>query len=254
MRILVLGAGVAGVATAYNLQVQGHEVTVVERRSGPGLETSFANAGHMCPSYATPWAAPGMKAKSARWIAASWFLRQDTPLRFRPRLDSHQWRWLSRWLGECTAERYVTNKARMGRIARYSHFQLRHLRDRLKLDYQQTLRGNLQVFRDQQGLDQAGLAARVLADSGVPHRLLDTAECLAIEPALARSAICGGLHLPEDETGDAHAFTRQVANWLGEHGVAFRYNTTVTGLDAVGGRIERVMTNDAPLTADAYVV
>ena len=171
MRVLVLGAGVAGVATAYFLHQQGHEVIVVDRQAGPALETSFANAGHMCPSYATPWAAPGMKIKAAKWIAAAWLLRHDTPLRYTPRIDPHQWRWLRRWLGECNAERYAANKARMGRIARYSHAQLVVLRQHLGLAYEETTRGNLQVFRDQAGLDNAGLAARVLHESrGTPRR------------------------------------------------------------------------------------
>jgi D-amino-acid dehydrogenase len=254
MRVLVLGAGVAGVATAYFLHQQGHEVTVVDRQAGPALETSFANAGHMCPSYATPWAAPGMKLKAAKWIAAAWLLRHDTPLRYTPRLDPHQWRWLRRWLGECNAERYAANKARMGRIARYSHAQLVTLRERLGIAYQQTTRGNLQVFRDQAGLDNAGLAARVLRDNDVPHQLMNVDACLTFEPAMARETIAGGLLLPRDETGDCRMFTERLAGWLAAQGVAFRYATTVSDVRAASGRIAAIATSAGVLSADAYVV
>lgn len=254
MRVLVLGAGVAGVATAYFLHQQGHEVTVVDRQAGPGLETSFANAGHMCPSYATPWAAPGIKIKAAKWIAAAWLLRHDTPLRYTPRIDPHQWRWLRRWLGECNAERYAANKSRMGRIARYSHAQLVTLRERLGLSYQQTTRGNLQVFRDQAGLDNAGLAARVLLENDVPHQLMDVDACLAFEPALARESITGGLLLPRDETGDCHLFTEGLAGWLATQGVTFRYITSVSTVRAESGRIAAIATAAGTLSADAYVM
>ncbi len=254
MRVLVLGAGVAGVATAYYLHAQGHSVTVVDRQSGPARETSFANAGHVCPSYATPWAAPGMKMKSMKWIAAAWLLRQDTPLRYTPRLDPHQWRWLARWLGECNVARYAANKARMGRIARYSHAQLVTLRERLGISYEQTTRGNLQVFRDQAGLDNAGLAAQVLKDNGVDHQLMNVDECLAFEPALARSAIAGGLLLPCDETGNCQLFTQHLAEWLKTQGVIFRYDTAITCLRSDAGRLSAVETATGTLSADAYVL
>ena len=254
MRVLVLGAGVAGVATAYFLHTQGHEVTVLDRQAGPALETSFANAGHMCPSYATPWAAPGMKLKAARWIAAAWLLRHDTPLRYTPRIDPHQWRWLKRWLGECNAERYAANKARMGRIARYSHAQLVTLREHLGISYQQTTRGNLQVFRDQAGLDNAGLAARVLQQSDVPHQLMNVDACLAFEPALARDAIAGGLLLPRDETGDCRMFAEGLAGWLAARGVSFRYNTSALTMRSESGRIAAIATSAGTLSADAYVM
>lgn len=254
MRVLVLGAGVAGVATAYHLHTQGHEVTVVDRQAGPALETSFSNAGHVCPSYATPWAAPGMKGKAARWITRAWFLGADTPLRFTPRLDPHQWKWLVRWLGECEAARFAINKARMGRIARYSHTQLKLLREKLGLDYEQTVQGNLQVFRDQAGIDHARLAAKVLADSGVPHQLMGVEECMTREPGLARDQIAGGLMMPADETGNCHLFTTRLADWLQSEGVTFRYGTSVRGLVAERQAITSVATSAEAITADAFVL
>jgi D-amino-acid dehydrogenase len=254
MRVAVLGAGVAGIATAYYLREAGHEVTVVERQPAAALETSYANAGHVCPSYATPWAAPGMRWKSAKWSMQAW-MGMETALKFTPRLDAHQWNWLKRFLGECDARRYAVNKARMGRIARYSHAQLKALRERLSIDYEQTMLGNLQVFRDQAGVDNAQLGARVLAEAGVPHRLMSVDECIAFDPALAgaRRLIAGGLLMPADETGNCQLFTTRLAQWLGENGVTFRYSTPIKNLgnsrDAVA-----VALADGPLAADAYVL
>ena len=254
MKVAVLGAGVAGIASAYHLLEQGHEVTVIERQSGAAQETSFSNAGHVCPSYATPWAAPGMKTKAAQWIAAAWLLGRDTPIKYTPRLDSHQWRWLARWLGECNAQRYAVNKARMGRIARYSHAQLKTIRAKLNLDYEQTTIGNLQVFRDQAGLDGAQLASRVLTEADVPHQLMTADQCAAHEPALARDQIAGGMLLPADETGNCQLFTASLARWLQERAVQFLYSTRIDGLRAEGGVITAVVTSGGALSFDAVVL
>ncbi len=254
MKVAVLGAGVAGIATAYHLHERGHEVTVIERQSGAALETSFSNAGHVGPSYATPWAAPGMKRKAAKWIAASWLLRHDTPIKYTLRFDPHQWSWLARWLGECNAQRYLVNKARMGRIARYSHAQMKTIRAKLNLDYEQTTRGNLQVFRDQAGVDNAQLAARVLKEAGVPHQLMTADQCAAYEPALARDQIAGGLLMPADETGNCQLFASCLAAWLQQQGVTFRYSTSIEGLRAEGDTLASVATSAGALTFDAYVL
>ena len=124
MKVIVLGAGVIGSACAYYLSKAGHEVTVVDRRSGPALETSFGNAGGVCPGFAGPWAAPGMPLKVVRWLFA-----QHAPLMLRPRLDLRQWRWLAAFVANCTSERFAVNKARMQRIAHYSKACLVQLRD-----------------------------------------------------------------------------------------------------------------------------
>jgi len=108
MRVMVLGAGVIGTSSAYYLAKSGHEVVVVDRRSGPALETSFANAGGICPGFAGPWAAPGMPTNIVRWL-----FTRHAPLVLRPRFDPHQWRWLIRFLRNCSAERFARNKARM---------------------------------------------------------------------------------------------------------------------------------------------
>lgn len=255
MHIIVLGAGIVGVTTAYFLHEKGYTVTVVDRQPDIAAETSVGNAGHVCPSYATPWAAPGMKGKSLKWSLQSW-LGMESALRFTPRLDTHQWQWLRQFLSQCNAERYAVNKARMGRLARYSHTQLKTIRERLDIQYEQTSGGNLQLFRTQEGLDNAGLAAQVLAEAGVAYQLLDAAGCVAFDPALraASDQLVGGMLLPQDETGNCPLFARALGSWLQTQGVTFRMSTTVQGIETAGGTISGIRTDAGVLQADAYVL
>jgi D-amino-acid dehydrogenase len=250
MKVLVLGAGVIGTACAYYLARAGHEVTVVDRQPGPALETSFANAGGVCPSFAGPWAAPGMPLKVMRWLFA-----RHAPLMLRPRFDAAQWRWLAAFLRNCTAERFAHNKARMQRIAHYSKACLIALREETGITYDHGSGGVLQIFRTGEELEGGQRAARVLESFDVPHRLVDAREARRIEPALSDTTpIAGALHLPADETGDCHLFTRRLAEALQQRGVAFRFNTTVERLVVNGGRLEGVVTDQGTLTADATVV
>lgn len=255
MHIIVIGAGIVGVTTAYFLHEKGYTVTVVDRQPEVAAETSVGNAGHVCPSYATPWAAPGMKGKSLKWSLQSW-LGMESALRFTPRLDRHQWRWLGQFLSQCNAERYAVNKARMGRLARYSHTQLKDIRERLGIEYEQTTVGNLQLFRTQEGMDNAGLAARVLAEAGVAYELLDADACVAFDPALraARDQLVGGMLLPQDETGNCPLFARALADWLQTQGVSFVLGTSVQQIEYAGGAVTGLRTANGMLKADAYVV
>jgi D-amino-acid dehydrogenase len=251
MKVVVLGAGVIGTTCAHYLSEAGFEVAVLDRRSGPAQETSFANAGGICPGFAGPWAAPGMLGKIAGWLG-----RRDAPLSLRPTFDPHQWAWLLRFARNCTAERFRTNKERMQRIAHYSKACLVALRHDTGISYDGGTGGVLQLFRNQQDLDGAAQAARVLASFGVAHQIVDAAEIRAIEPALAGSglAFAGGLHLPQDETGDCHLFTTRLAERLRERGVSFHFDTTAERLVVEGDALRGVMTNHGLLQADAYVM
>src|SRR5262245_59354743 len=177
MRVMVLGAGVIGMSCAYYLARAGHEVTVVERQGGPALVTSFANAGGICPGFAGPWAAPEMPSKIARWLLA-----RHAPVVVRPRLDPHQWRWLLRFVCNCSAERFARNKARMQRIAHYSKACLKELRAETGIAFDHGTGGVLQLFRTEAELAGAEKSARVLAQFGIAHRFADARDVLAIEP------------------------------------------------------------------------
>ncbi|HSK40062.1 MAG TPA: FAD-dependent oxidoreductase, partial [Arenibaculum sp.] len=251
MKVIVLGAGVIGVTTAHYLRELGHEVTVVDRNSGPAMETSFGNAGGVCPGFAGPWAAPGMPLKVAKWM-----FQPSAPLLFRPRMDPRQWTWLAQFLANCSQERFALNKERMQRIAQYSKTCLVRLREDTRIAYDNETSGVLQLFRTQSELDGGARSAAVLERFGIAHRIVDRREALAIEPALARSRadFAGGLHLPDDETGDCHIFTRRLSALLERRDVRFSFDTAVLGLNGSGERIDGVRTNRGVMTADAYVV
>src|SRR3977135_4135489 len=171
MRVMVLGAGVIGTSCAYYLLKAGHDVVVLDRQSGPALETSFANAGGICPGFAGPWAAPGTAAKVARWLFAC-----HAPIVWRPRLDPYQWRWLFQFLRNCTPERFARHKARRQRIAHYSKACLKDLRADTGITFDHGTSGVLQVFRTEEELAAAESSARVLAEFGVAHSIVDAQE------------------------------------------------------------------------------
>ncbi len=251
MRVLVLGGGVVGVASAYYLARAGHQVTVLDRQPAAGLETSFANAGQVSPGYSAPWAAPGIPLKAMKWL-----MMRHRPLVLWPSLEPRLYGWLAQMLANCTEEAYRRNKGRMVRLAEYSRDVLRELRRETGIAYDHREKGTLQLFRTQKQLDHVAEDTGVLDAYGVAYEVLDPAGCVAAEPALARVSgrLAGGLRLPGDETGDAHQFTQRLAGICARRGVAFRYGVTVAGLRHEGGRITGVETGTGEvLQADAYV-
>jgi len=216
MHVIVIGAGVIGVCSAWYLREAGFDVTVVERRAAPAQESSFGNAGVIAPGYVTPWAAPGMPGKVLRNLFAS-----TSPVLFHPSADPAMWRWIARWLGECTLERYRVNKLRMQRLAFYSRECLHALRGKLEIDYEQS-QGYLQLFRTRRDLALAEPALALLREHKVPHRLVDADGCRGIEPGLTTDTpLAGGLHLPEDESGNCPMFVRRLRTLAEAAGVRF---------------------------------
>jgi D-amino-acid dehydrogenase len=251
MRVVVLGSGVVGVASAWYLARAGHEVTVLDRQPAPGMETSFANAGQVSPGYSAPWAAPGIPVKALKWL-----MMRHRPLVLWPRLDGGLYLWLAKMLGNCTEAAYGVNKARMVRLAEYSRDCLRDLRAETGIAYDERSKGTLQLFRTQKQLDAVQADIAVLRESGVPHALLDAAGCATKEPALAAvtGKYVGGLHLPGDETGDAFLFTQRLAALATAAGVRFRHGVTISGLTTEAGAVTGVETDQGRVTADRYVV
>ncbi|WP_175721448.1 D-amino acid dehydrogenase [Burkholderia anthina] len=263
MHVIVLGAGVIGVATAWHLREAGCDVTVIEREADVAQATSLGNAGVIAPGYVTPWAAPGMPGKILKYL-----FKPASPLIFRPTLDAAQWRWIARWLRECEFERFRVNKQRMQRIAYYSRACLHAFRERHPFDYGAS-RGYLQLLRGAFDVEMVQPALKVLRDAGIAFRELDAAGCTAIEPGLrwARQVPVGGIYLPDDEAGDCARFTRELRALCEASGVTFRFRTEIRALDVAGGRVRGVRTaaageraendstaRDTTLAADAIVV
>ena len=254
MRILVLGAGIVGTTSAWYLRAAGHEVTVVDRQSAAGLETSFANGGQISVSHAEPWANPHVLPRLIKWLG-----RDDAPLRWRWRADMAQWNWGLRFLRECLPGRTEANIAAIVRLALYSRQQLQNLRQQLNLEYDQLQRGILHIYTNPEELARAVEAGRIMARYGLERQLLDTAGCLAIEPALQACAeqLLGGDYTASDESGDAHRFTQALAAQAANAGVDFLFETKIERIAAAGGRVAGVVVSNsagpALLTADAYV-
>ena len=251
MKIVILGAGVIGTTTAYYLALRGHEVTVLERQPGPGLETSFANAGEVSPGYASPWAGPGVPLKAIKWL-----LMHHSPLVIKPMMDPTMWRWCAAMLRNCTEQRYRINKSRMVRLAEYSRDCLKELRASTGLTYDERALGTLQLFRTQKQLDATAKDIEVLKQYSVPFELLDRAGYLRCEPALAEVSdkFVDGLRLPGDETGDCFKFTTQLAKLAAQRGVNFRFGVRVQRLVDGPHGVQAVETSVGHLQTDRVLV
>ena len=251
MRVIVLGSGVVGVSTAYYLARAGHEVTVIDRQSAAGLETSFANAGQISPGYASPWAAPGIPMKAVKWL-----FQRHAPLAIRPDGSLFQLQWMWEMYKNCDADRYAVNKERMVRLAEYSRDCIRALRAETGIDYEGRQRGTLQLFRTQAQFDGAAKDIEVLRQAGVPFEVLTREQLANAEPALAkvRDKLVGGLRLPNDETGDCQMFTTKLADMAKALGVRFEFGVDIRAIESQGDQITGVRTDRGTFTADRYVV
>lgn len=251
MRVIVLGSGVIGVASAYYLAQQGAQVTVLDRQAGPAEETSFGNAGQISPGYSTPWAAPGIPFKAVKWM-----FQHHAPLAIN--IDGSMWQlqWMAQMLKNCNPASYTTNKERMMRVAEYSRDCLKALRETTGIEYENRAKGTLQVFRSEAQLEAVQRDIQVLEECGVGYALLDREGLAQVEPALAHAQdkLVGGLHLPNDETGDCYLFTNALANKAKALGVDFEFNQQVEGLVVEGDSIKGVRVNGQTLTADRYVL
>ncbi|BEO28504.1 MAG: D-amino acid dehydrogenase [Serratia marcescens] len=251
MRVVILGSGVVGVASAWYLAKAGHEVTVIDRQPGPALETSAANAGQISPGYAAPWAAPGVPLKAIKWM-----FQRHAPLAIRLDGSSFQLNWMWQMLKNCNTEHYMTNKGRMVRLAEYSRDCIKALRQETGIQYEGRQGGTLQLFRTQQQFENAAKDIAVLEDAGVPYKLLEASQLASVEPALAQVAhkLTGGLQLPNDETGDCQLFTQQLAKMAEQAGVTFLFNRSVDRLLVEGDKIAGVQCGTEVFKADSYVV
>ncbi len=252
MRIVVLGAGLLGVASAWFLARDGHEVTVIDRQPGPALETSFANGGQISTSHAEPWANPATPLKILKWLG-----REDSPLLWRLRADAAQWVWGLRFLRECTPERTRANIRAILALALDSRARVKALRHELGLEYDCLERGILHYYTDEQEFARAIPQAEFMQQFGCERIVKSAAECLAIEPALKDSTlpIVGGTYTADDESGDARRFTLALAGHCRQHGVTFRHGCAVADIEAAGGRFNAVrLVDDERIAAEACVV
>ena len=237
MKVIVMGAGIIGTTSAWYLAKQGHEVTVIDRQPGAGLETSFANGAQISVSQSEPWAAPGAPFKVLKWL-----MRDDAPLLFRPRLEWHQLSWGVRFMIECLPWRFRHNIREMVNLGLYSRQALQELRQETGIQYDQLARGILQFYTSKEDFVAAQEASKLLLQYGIDREVKSADEAIAIEPALnhIRDRLAGATFAPTDESGDAHAFTQNLAALCGAKGVAFKYGAMVEAIETGDGKVSGV--------------
>ncbi|MFN8794291.1 MAG: D-amino acid dehydrogenase [Betaproteobacteria bacterium] len=256
MNVIILGAGLLGVTSAYYLRQLGHDVTVVDRQATPAAETSFANGGQISVSHAEPWANPGAPLKLLQWLG-----REDAPLLVRLRADMRQGLWGLQFLRECTPGRTRHNIEQIVRLGTYSRSMLQALRAERGLAYDQRTQGILHFYTNPKEFAAAGAPAAQMRELGCDRRVISADEAVALEPALRhiRPQLAGATYTAEDESGDANRFARELVQRCIEDGVVFRMSHTVTSLRTAGGAIDHVEATDSEgrfqrLRADAYVL
>ena len=247
MKIIVLGAGIIGTASAWFLQKAGHEVIVIDRQPGPALETSFANGGQISVSHAEPWANPAAPLKILKWLG-----QEDAPLLFRPRADWLQWRWGMAFLRECTADRTAHNIRHIVTLAEYSRQTLQSVRAETGIDYDCETRGIVHFYTDEEEFHQSLPAAQLMRDLGCPRQTISADEVVRIEPALGaiRHKIVGGDFTQTDESGDVYKFTTGLAQRSVAAGVNFRFNTMATRLITEGAGSSKRLTGVEVIDAE----
>ena len=249
MKVAVIGAGIIGITTAYELAVDGHDVTVIERRGAAAEESSFANAGVVAPGYVTPWAAPGMPGKVFRHLFS-----RHAPVKVGLPLSRHELAWMWQWFRACNLESYRVNRARMQRLAFYSRERLHHLSVELELDYDCSP-GYLVLLRAEKDSRLIEPGLQVLRDAGVAFRQIDADEARQIEPALnPETALLGAVHLPDDGVANCRQFALLLKNEAQRIGVNFVFNTAVTQLSRAQPASILIAGEDSPRVFDSVVL
>jgi D-amino-acid dehydrogenase len=261
MKIIVLGAGILGVSSAWHLLARGHEVCVVDRQADAAQETSFANAAQISVSYCEPWA-----NREAPLKALKWMFSKEAPLLFRPRWPVgeglHQWLWGMQFLAQCNDAAFERNVAQLVALGAYSHATLRDMVRSTGIEYQRLQKGIAHYFTDARSFEAAAQAAELMQRHGVHRKLISRDELLKIEPAYTSFAehIVGATYTESDESGDARVFTQALAQRCAEKGAQFFYGHDIEQLRAEAGEISSVALRSRAtgqrcvLRADAYVL
>lgn len=262
MKVIVLGAGIIGVSTAWHLLERGHEVTLVDRQPDAALETSSGNAGQISVSYCEPWAYKGAPLQILKWMFS-----KEAPLLFRPQADWQQWRWGLAFLRQCNDAAFARNVAQLVALGAYSHEALRDIVNMTGIEYDRLERGIAHYFTNQKSFEEAAHAAELMRSHGVQRQVLSRDELLAIEPAFrgyGEQHIVGGTYTASDESGDARAFSQALARHCSRLGARMLFGRTIHGIEVVGGDVEAVhvsagngedsASNDVAIKADAVVV
>ena len=251
MKIIVVGSGLLGVATAYYLSEQGHEVIVVDRQQGPAQETSFANACVLHPSQAGPWNHPGIA-----WQILKWMGKENSPFLLRPSALPTLLKWGLTFLHHSNPERFLANLKVNTLLANYNIECVEELQKQHSFDYCDRRLGSMKVLGNKQELENAIEQIELLQSMGIECKALDQAEIFNKEPALVEngSKLVGGIFYPKDQTGDAHQFCLELAELAKLKQVQFEYDVNVEEFLTANNKITGIKTSKGDYSADAYVL
>jgi D-amino-acid dehydrogenase len=251
MRVVVVGAGVLGVSTAYFLGKAGHEVVVLEQNEGSALDTSFANGGMLTPSQAAPWNTPGIALKVLKWLG-----HKNIPFRIQPLALLSRPAWALRFLRSASEQAFIENLGKNSRLAHYTLDLLRQLRDQLDIKYDSGRQGTIKVFRDHNAFVDAIDLHKKIAGNLLNYRILERGSLESLEPALVPvlDRIAGAIHYPDDESGDAHKFCQELERHARQNSVSFRFNTKVNGFHRDKDRILGVSTSAGEVEGDNFII
>ena len=251
MKIIIIGAGLLGVTTAYFLGKKGHEVTVLDRQDGPGKETSFANGGMLTPSQSEPWNSPGICLKLLSWVG-----KENSPLLIRPRGMMGSFSWGLKFLKNSSQKQFQTNMLKNARLGNYSMEIMQTLSADLNLEFDMSIDGTMKIFREENQLQEVLDWHKHYQSIGLRYRLLNSKEVIDFQPLLADAMgeIVGGIYYPDDGAGDAHKYCVELAKHANTTGTTFLYGSEVESFISEKGYIKAVQTRDEELTADVFII
>jgi D-amino-acid dehydrogenase len=250
VKVLVLGAGIAGITTAYELNRDDHDVTVIDREAEPASFTSYSNAGMIAPGHAYAWSSP-----AAPKILLKSLWRNDQALRFKPTFDRRFWSWMWKFWNQCTPERARTNTIRKLRLCNYSQSVFHETLNRAPVEYDGRRGGLLYLYRSPQALEAGLEKSKILSENGCDIAILDRDGVAKTDPALSpvKDRFAGALFSKNDESGDCRLFCRNMAKWLEGRGVRFEFGTEIKGFETDAGRANAVVTDKGRKMADIVV-
>ena len=249
MKIAIVGAGVIGVTTAFELACDGHEVTVFERNSSVAVESSFANAGILAPSYVAPWTMPGMPSQVLKQLFS-----RHAPVKIKLPLTRAELAWISQWHRACKLDTYLTTRSRMQALASYSRDRLHAITEHLALEYERS-DGLLVLLRSEKDAKLIQPSLQVMHESGLPFQTISVSDARLIEPALnPDNDFFGAVHMPGDAVGNCREFTLLLKSEAQELGVKFELNANVAGISYSNGATLNIANEDHPRHFDAIVM
>ena len=252
MEILILGAGVIGLTTAYYLTEQGHKVSILDKNPDVGLETSYANGAQLSYSYVAPLAGPGVIGKVPKWL-----LNPNSPLRFRPSLDPADICWNLRFMKACNASQSDTTTRELLQLSFFSRDLLHSLMaaEKLNIDFQAS--GKIVLHRSTESFNSAVQLLDFQRQLGCEQFDLTTDECIAKVPSLAplKNQITGGIYTPSEEAADCFKFCQNLKTILLNRGVEFLFNQEIGFLKSNGSsQVSVMLKNRQTISADHIVV